>query len=436
MHKEVLFMINNVYNYYLSTYAGKQLTKYDSHKKSDLKDIYNNIVNISRKSPLYLINNTEEVHKRAIDLKETARDLKNIVSAFDSSIDQNGIYGKKIAASDNENILEVKYISDNEEPSTPSLEIRVNKLASPQINTGEHLPDTICKLRPGSYTFDMHIASNTYEFQFNINKGDTNTDIQKKIARLFNRSGIGVDANIIDSPSGNKALEIRSQATGVVEFTGETFTISPGKDENSKKLIKYFGLDNITNMPENASFNINGINETSSTNTFTVNKEFEITLKDVTSEDDNPVHITFKQDAETLIDSTSELTNGYNNILTLVKDKADNSYEANKLANEIQSIIKRNRSELESCGIMIDNNGYLSIDKAVMSQAAEEDGIESIYRSLSDFKENILNKANHISIDPMNFVNKTLISYPNPVRSYANPYVTSIYTGMMYNGYV
>ena len=435
MHKEVLFMINSVYNYYLSTYAGKQLTKYDSHKKSDLKDIYNNIVNISKKSPLYFIDNTEEVHKRAIDLKETARDLKNVVAAFNSSIDQNGIYGRKIAASDNEDVLDVKYISDNEEPSTPALEIKVNKLASPQINTGEYLPDTVCKLPAGSYTFDMRIASNTYEFQFNINKEDTNTDIQKKIARLFNRSGIGVDANIIGSPSGNKALEIRSQATGVVEFTGETFTISPGKDESSQKLIKYFGLDNITNMPENASFNINGLDETSSTNTFTVNKEFEITLKDVTSFEDDPVHISFKQDVETLIDSTSELTDGYNNILALVKDK-DNSYESNKLANEIQSIIKRNRSELESCGIKINDDGYLSIDKAVMSQAAEEDGIESIYRSLADFKDNILNKANHISIDPMNFVNKTLISYPNPVRQYANPYVTSIYTGMMYNGYV
>ncbi|MBQ4068865.1 MAG: flagellar capping protein [Lachnospiraceae bacterium] len=428
-------MINSVYNYYLSTYAGKQLTKYDSHKKSDLKDIYNNIVNISKKSPLYFIDNTEEVHKRAIDLKETARDLKNVVAAFNSSIDQNGIYGRKIAASDNEDVLDVKYISDNEEPSTPALEIKVNKLASPQINTGEYLPDTVCKLPAGSYTFDMRIASNTYEFQFNINKEDTNTDIQKKIARLFNRSGIGVDANIIGSPSGNKALEIRSQATGVVEFTGETFTISPGKDESSQKLIKYFGLDNITNMPENASFNINGLDETSSTNTFTVNKEFEITLKDVTSFEDDPVHISFKQDVETLIDSTSELTDGYNNILALVKDK-DNSYESNKLANEIQSIIKRNRSELESCGIKINDDGYLSIDKAVMSQAAEEDGIESIYRSLADFKDNILNKANHISIDPMNFVNKTLISYPNPVRQYANPYVTSIYTGMMYNGYV
>ena len=429
-------MINSVYNYYLSTYANKQLTKYDTHKKSDLKDIYNNIIKISKKSPLYLIHNTEDVHKHAIDLKETAREFKNIVAAFDSSIDQNGIYERKIAASDNDNVLDVNYIGENEEPSTPSLEIKVNRLASPQINTGEYLPDTSCKLPAGSYTFDMRIASNTYEFQFNINKNDSNTDIQRKLARLFNRSGIGVDANIIESPSGNKALEIRSQATGIIDFTGETFSIVPGKDKSSEKLIKYFGLDNITNAPENASFNINGIDETSTTNTFTVNKEFEITLKDITTEDEDPVNITFKQDIDTLIDSTLELTNGYNNILSLAKNKADVSYESNKLVNEIKSIIKRNQSELESCGIKIDDNGYLSIDKAVMSQAAEEDGIASIYKSLSDFKGNILNKANHISIDPMNFVNKTLISYPNPVRQYANPYVTSIYTGMMYNGYV
>ena len=45
-------------------------------------------------------------------------------------------------------------------------------------------------------------------------------------------------------------------------------------------------------------------------------------------------------------------------------------------------------------------------------------------------------RADNIAINPMHYVNKTLISYPNPNKTFANPYVTSIYSGMMFNGYV
>ena len=36
--------IDSAYNYYMSTYANKEVSRYDSHKKSDLRKIYNQIV--------------------------------------------------------------------------------------------------------------------------------------------------------------------------------------------------------------------------------------------------------------------------------------------------------------------------------------------------------------------------------------------------------
>ena len=35
--------IDSAYNYYMSTYANKEVSRYDSHKKSDLRKIYNQI---------------------------------------------------------------------------------------------------------------------------------------------------------------------------------------------------------------------------------------------------------------------------------------------------------------------------------------------------------------------------------------------------------
>ena len=36
--------IDSAYAYYLSTYADQKQTRYDSHKKSDLRKVYNSIV--------------------------------------------------------------------------------------------------------------------------------------------------------------------------------------------------------------------------------------------------------------------------------------------------------------------------------------------------------------------------------------------------------
>ena len=33
--------IDSAYQYYLSTYAGRALSRYDTHKKSELRDVYN-----------------------------------------------------------------------------------------------------------------------------------------------------------------------------------------------------------------------------------------------------------------------------------------------------------------------------------------------------------------------------------------------------------
>ena len=40
-----------------------------------------------------------------------------------------------------------------------------------------------------------------------------------------------------------------------------------------------------------------------------------------------------------------------------------------------------------------------------------------------------------ISLNPMKYVNKTVVAYKNPGHNFANPYVTSNYSGMMFNYY-
>lgn len=45
-------ILDNMYNYYLTTYGKSTVSRYDSHKKSELRSVYNNIVK-SIKNPLF-----------------------------------------------------------------------------------------------------------------------------------------------------------------------------------------------------------------------------------------------------------------------------------------------------------------------------------------------------------------------------------------------
>ena len=51
--------IDSAYAYYASTYANKEVSRYDSHKKSDLRKIYNRIIKTNKESPLYKISNMQ-----------------------------------------------------------------------------------------------------------------------------------------------------------------------------------------------------------------------------------------------------------------------------------------------------------------------------------------------------------------------------------------
>ena len=176
--------IDNAYAYYISTYAQKTVSRYDSHKKSELRKVYNKIVKINKDSPLYKIPNLTDAKKYAIDIKENARSIQNVVASLS---DQNGSFEdsfkKKVAMSSDDEKVSVTYIGDgSEESKTNNFDIEVQRLATPQINQGRFLKDNTLSMRPGAYSFDLNTSGAAYEFQYNINSDETNLDVLDKLA--------------------------------------------------------------------------------------------------------------------------------------------------------------------------------------------------------------------------------------------------------------
>lgn len=431
--REVTVMISSVYNYYLSQYGNKSNSKYDSHTRTQLKNTYSKVVKINSQTPVYKLDLSTAAQKYAIDLKEHARALENITEDLSDGADGTMTF-KKSAVSSNASAVNASYITDFGAASDDeSFDINVKQLACSQLNTGNYLQPRSKHIKPGEYSFDLSINDVIYEFQFKVDNSETTNNIQNKIARLINRSNIGLTANIKEDSLGNTAINIESESTGINGTTPVIFSIK-SDDANNQPLIDTLGLDRVTQYPANAIFDVDGDERSSMSNSITINKAYDVKLSKVTEE---PVTISLKADADSIVESLNELVAGYNNLISVTNDENNNHFQGTeKLQNEIASIARSYKKQLADSGLSLNKDGTISADKEVIINADNKDALSHIYESLNSFKNSIKEKAENIALNPMDYVNNKIIAYKNPLRSFPDPYNLSAYTGMMFNGYI
>ena len=426
-------MISSVYSYYLSQYGNKSNSKYDSHTRTQLKNTYSKVVKINSQTPVYKLDLSTAAQKYAIDLKEHARALENITEDLSDGADGTMTF-KKSAVSSNASAVNASYITDFGAASNDeSFDINVKQLACSQLNTGNYLQPRSKHIKPGEYSFDLSINDVIYEFQFKVDNSETTNNIQNKIARLINRSNIGLTANIKEDSLGNTAINIESESTGINGTTPVIFSIK-SDDANNQPLIDTLGLDRVTQYPANAIFDVDGDERSSMSNSITINKAYDVKLSKVTEE---PVTISLKADADSIVESLNELVAGYNNLNSVTNDENNNHFQGTeKLQNEIASIARSYKKQLADSGLSLNKDGTISADKEVIINADNKDALSHIYESLNSFKNSIKEKAEDIALNPMDYVNNKIIAYKNPLRSFPDPYNLSAYTGMMFNGYI
>lgn len=431
--REVTVMISSVYSYYLSQYGNKSNSKYDSHTRTQLKNTYSKVVKINSQTPVYKLDLSTAAQKYAIDLKEHARALENITEDLSDGADGTMTF-KKSAVSSNASAVNASYITDFGAASDDeSFDINVKQLACSQLNTGNYLQPRSKHIKPGEYSFDLSINDVIYEFQFKVDNSETTNNIQNKIARLINRSNIGLTANIKEDNLGNTAINIESEATGINGTTPVIFSIK-SDDASNQPLIDTLGLDRVTQYPANAIFDVDGDERSSMSNSITINKSYDVKLSKVTEE---PVTISLKADADSIVESLNELVAGYNNLISVTNDENNNHFQGTeKLQNEIASIARSYKKQLADSGLSLNKDGTISADKEVIINADNKDALSHIYESLNSFKNSIKEKAEDIALNPMDYVNNKIIAYKNPLRSFPDPYNLSAYTGMMFNGYI
>lgn len=427
--------LNTVYNHFMTTYAPSGTnTKYDTHKKSELRSVYNSIIKLNKESPLFLIDKSSQTQEFAVGLKESSRTLKNIISSL-SIDDGSDLLSKKVVSSSNEDIVTASYTgkADGVE-EVASFEIEVKQLAKSQQNIGNFLPENGMDLKSDTYSFDIHSRGMDYEFQFNINDGDTNRLIEEKLARLITKSNIGLQASTIYDNNGNVALMLESTETGLRGDAETLFQVSDNKTSKKTGAVDYFDINRTTQYPCNSSFILNGEERSTLSNQFTIDRVFELSLNGVSAEGASS-SIGLKTDIDSITENVSHLVEGYNSFLQKAAAYLERQPYSKKLIQEMTNISSLYENDLESIGLVVEDDGHISLDKNLLQQTAQEEDALDRFKSIKNFTGNILNKTNQISLNPMQYTQKTIVSYKNPGHSFASPYITSNYSGMMFSSY-
>ncbi len=418
--------IDSAYNYFMTTYGDSIGSRYESHKKSELRDTYNRIVKANKESPLYKLNNTEDMGQFAIDIKEHANAVALSVSNLSTNGDDiSSVLEKRIAHSSDPDSVDVVYVGDSDE-GAEDFTIEVDSLAQSQINRGNFLAADGHSFEEGQYSFDLDIRNHSYEFQFNVNNGETNLAVQNKIVRLINTSDVGLSANLITNSNNSNAIEIKSKSTGLAENEDSIFSIA---SSISWRELNTLGIDNVIQQPSNSSFKLNGNPHESLSNTFTVNKTYELMLK---APSDGKVSIGLMNDTQALSNGVSQLLDSYNGMIDIGL-RYNDAHQNRTLFNEISAIAKNMAGRLAAIGIDADSLGHLSLDSGTLTKAINEGNRETTFATLNELKASIKNAASKASINPMAYVDKSIVEYKNPGKTLTAPYATSAYSGMMCN---
>lgn len=417
--------LNNVYNYYSTQLAvPKSNSKVNSHKRNDLKTVYNNMVKQNQHSPFYKFTFSDATQAYAIGIKEAAMSLEADSKSLSGQDDS--IFDQMTAVSDNENVVFAK-LNDYVSADLPEkLSIRVNTLAKGQTNVGNYLPAGESSFAPGNYSFGIAVGRNRYTFQINVHENDTNQVIERNLASAINESNIGIRASIRNNRvEGTSALTLRSEAVGLPNDNELFFHFDESYLEND--ITSLLGIHNVETAPTNAEFYINDTMHTAVSNRISLNHSIDI---DLLSTNDSAVNVYLVPDEDKISDKLTNFMNSYNQLVDIARH-ASSQRGATKLLRDVTGIAHRNTESLESIGLSLNDNGYL--EKTAEADSAQ---IKSVFdEELSGFYRDLKRTTEKMTLNPLDYIDKVVVTYPNNTGTYPNPYNPSKYSGLLFNDY-
>ena len=425
----------SVYNHLMQGLIMMRPNRFDTHKKSELQNVYRDIMRLTSEQPLYKVTFDESAQEYTLGIKNAALSLSSMVKELNTD-DASSVFKNQILVSSQPETVDVSVLEGSSLPdeSLP-LSVEVSTLSSPQENHGHFVPSDEAALVSGQYNFTIGIEENVYSFQFNVSNGATNLDLQKKLSDFINKTAIGLRTRIVQEPeTGESRLDLIAITAGSSD--GEA-SFRPADvrfpEDASHGIITHFGLDQIGKPPVNTRFSVNGISKEVRGRSYLYSNALTLSIKDISSA---PVSIGKVTNQEPIVEKLRSFVDKYNSVFDFVKNHQPDNHRAKKLLYELGTTMRQFSSDLNDCGLSVSKEGTLSINEKAMYTAAGNGALEQLFSEESKFSTTLLKKLSDVSLNPMEYLNKTVVTYPNIMaKKTLNPYVSSIYCGLLYNNY-
>ncbi len=424
----------NVYNYYMQDYVSR-MPRYSTHKRRELRDIYTNIMKMSASEPLYKIDLSEQKQACALSIKESALSLKEVSQRLQDTplLHNAGVH------SSNSYVVSaslLRRMNLDEFPEHTAYSIEVTELAAGQRNVGYLLPSDSTPLKEGSYSFTISFEQEQYSFRFNVAPESSAFDLQSKLSDFINKTGIGLTAQVaLHRETGVSRLELAANQTGIYGKSS-FFLKDTEKPEGAKTgLVEAFGLNDVLTPATNAKFSVNGLPYESPENVTSYENTLLLSFKGTTKE---PVSVTPVPDRTAVYDALEEFALTYNQLIQAGKNTLRENKSSAFLLQGLSHLVASHYSSLHSIGITANAEGYLTLNPEKVEEASVSGSAEFVLRTDASFLKSLNHRLENIILNPMRFVDKKLVAYPDPrapLSERTSPYTTSIYSGMLFNNY-
>ncbi|MBR3772383.1 MAG: hypothetical protein IKL07_08945 [Clostridium sp.] len=414
-------MIDSKYNRYVLELVHNRKVNVTNQDITVFSYVYQQIRNISKNAPVYLIYPTEDIQHFAESIKDLSLQLEDFLKQLISADTDNPLHQLHLVPPPSQ-FITVKLLE--EQPASPlEYEVHIDAVAKGQRNEGAFCSPNLCPFTTQTYVFSIMTEEDDFDFEIPVTNSTTNKDVLTRISELINRTSTGLVASLIYNQHSNVALSI--EAVPHQKNRPAHFTL---KDEIPNGLIEYYNLNTVTSMPTQSDFTVNNERVTSYGVAFIIDDLFEFTLHEPCEQN---IKLKFELNREVITAEMENLQQLINHMLTLSKENQSKILEKGLLA-----ILFAHKEELSKVGLELNENNLLYTIPDRLEQSIENRTLEQLFTDEQSFTTELIEHAKNITIDPMKYVPNKIVSYKDFSQiHYPNPYLTSMYSGFLFASY-
>ncbi|MCL2227820.1 MAG: hypothetical protein FWB97_09400 [Oscillospiraceae bacterium] len=329
-----------------------------------------------------------------VQLTETSRALSQALSSIRGMGNTPSPMQARRPVSENTDAMTINSFDPNRLRGAGASDFSVDilQVAQAQRNEGASLQSNAraadSGFTTGAHQISINVGNRQFDINFNVSAGDTNRDVQQRIATAINnRNDIGVRATVetgTGSAAGTSSLVLESARTGVDRAGSPNFTVSSG----SGNAVAMTGVGETTQQAQDAQFRVNrgftGALQTSRTNDVDLGFGMTAQLRETGN-----VQVDMGRDVISQQNAFRHMVNTFNDLVSTARDAGRTD---SNLQNELAGIVRSSASALERIGISLNQNGRMQIDEARMAAAAESGELERFADSREGF--NFMSRLN------------------------------------------